>query len=128
MHDKYRISNAQAYDKSLLQKLDARRGSDNTTPPRGYSKSAFSSSASDASPTSRIALEHRHPTQLKPLSLPIITSGAGLVESPLMDDDEEDDVMDTSDDDRDTYDYRKGLVQGMMDGGLRGRDARSESR
>lgn len=83
MHDKYRSSNAQAYDKSLLQKLDPRRGSDNTTPPRGYSKSAFSSSASDASPTSRIALEHRHPTQLKPLSLPIITSRAGLVEGPL---------------------------------------------
>jgi hypothetical protein len=83
VHERYQ-SNAQAYDKSLLQKLDARRGSDNTTPPRGYSKSVFSSSAKDASPTSRIAaLEHRHPSQLKPLSLPIITSRGGLVESPL---------------------------------------------
>ena len=82
VHEKYR-SNAQAYDKSLLQKLDARRGTDNTTPPRGYSKSAFSTSASDSSPTSRIALEHRYPTPLKPLSLPIITSRPGLAESPL---------------------------------------------
>lgn len=82
VHDKYR-SNAQAYDKSLLQKLDARRGSDNTTPPRGYSKSLFSSSASDGSPTSRIALETRFPTPLKPLSLPIITGRPSLVESPL---------------------------------------------
>jgi hypothetical protein len=82
VHEKYQ-SNAQAYDKSLLQKLDARRGSDNTTPPRGYSKSAFSTSASDSSPTSRIALEHRYPNAMKPLSLPIITSRPGLVESPL---------------------------------------------
>ncbi len=81
VHDKYQ-SNAQAYDKSLLQKLDARRTSDNTTPPRGYSKSAFSTSASDSSPTSRIAFEHRYPNTTKPLSLPIITS-RGLVESPL---------------------------------------------
>jgi len=83
VHDKYRSNNAQAYDKSLLQKLDARRGSDNTTPPRGYSKSLFSSSASDASPASRIALETRFPTPLKPLSLPIITGRPTLVESPL---------------------------------------------
>src|ERR1700694_1868267 len=82
VHEKYQ-SNAQAYDKSLLQKLDARRGSDNTTPPRGYSKSAFSTSASDSSPTSRIALEHRYPNAMKPLSLPIIPSRPGLVESPL---------------------------------------------
>ena len=82
VHDKFR-SNAQAYDKSLLQKLDARRGSDNKTPPRGYSKSTFSTSLSDSSPTSRIALEHRYPTQLKPLSLPILTSRPGLAESPL---------------------------------------------
>lgn len=67
----------------MLQKLDSRRGSDNKTPPRGYSKSAFSSSASDSSPTTRMALDHRHPTQLKPLSLPIITSRAHLVESPV---------------------------------------------
>ena len=82
VHEKYQ-SNAQAYDKSLLQKLDARRGSDSKTPPRGYSKSAFSTSASDSSPTSRIALEHRYPKPMKPLSLPIITSRPGLVESPL---------------------------------------------
>jgi hypothetical protein len=82
VHDRFQ-TNAQAYDKSLLQKLDARRGTDNKTPPRGYSKSAFSSSASDDSPTSRIALEHRHPSQLKPLSLPILTSRPGFVESPI---------------------------------------------
>lgn len=82
VHDKFR-SNAQAYDKSLLQKLDARRGNDNKTPPRGYTKSVFSTSLNDGSPTSRIALEHRYPHQLKPLSLPIITSRPPLSESPL---------------------------------------------
>ncbi|TVY30585.1 hypothetical protein LHYA1_G000613 [Lachnellula hyalina] len=81
-HDRFQ-TNAQAYDKSLLQKLDARRGTDDKSPSRCYSKSAFSSSASDASPTSRIALEHRHPSQLKPLSLPILTSRPGFVESPI---------------------------------------------
>lgn len=81
VHERFQ-TNAQAYDKSLLQKLDARRGTDNKTPPRGFSRSAFSSSASDASPTSRIALEHRHPNQLKPLSLPILTGRPGFAESP----------------------------------------------
>jgi hypothetical protein len=81
VHDQYR-STAQAYDKSLLQKLDARRGSESITPPRKFANSAFGS-ASDASPTSRIALDHRHPVQLKALSLPIITSRPGLAESPL---------------------------------------------
>lgn len=80
VHDSYR-SNAQAFDKSLLQKLDARRGSDNKTPPRGHPKSPFSSSANDSSPTSRIAMEHRH--QLKPLSLPILPGRPNFVESPL---------------------------------------------
>lgn len=83
VHDTYR-SNAQAFDKSQLQKLDARRGSDNTTPPRGISKSTFSSSVNDASPTSRIsAMEHRYPAQLKPLSLPILPTKSGFVESPI---------------------------------------------
>ncbi|PQE23893.1 C2H2 finger domain-containing protein [Rutstroemia sp. NJR-2017a WRK4] len=81
VHDKYRTS-AQAYDKSLLQKLDARRGSDNVTPPRSFTKSPFSSSANDTSPTSRITIEHRHPT-LKPLSLPIHTGKPALAESPI---------------------------------------------
>lgn len=80
VHDQYQ-SNAQAYDKSLLQKLDARRGSDNTTPPRGPPKHKFGNSANN-SPTSRIAMEHRHPT-LKPLSLPLHTGKPGLAESPL---------------------------------------------
>lgn len=65
----------------MLQKLDARRGTDNSTPP-GY-KSRFSSSANDTSPTSRIPLEYRQPSQLKPLSLPILTGRPSLVESPL---------------------------------------------
>jgi len=72
VHDQYQ-SNAQAYDKSLLQKLDARRGSDNLTPPRSYSKPHFSSSASDISPTTRTPLEARYSNSLKtPLSLPIL--------------------------------------------------------
>lgn len=75
VHDGFRSSNAQAYDKSLLQKLDSRRGSlagapAAGTPPRGFPKSPFSPSANDASPTSRIADEHRQHHQLKPLSLP----------------------------------------------------------
>jgi len=83
VHDAYR-SNAQAFDKSQLQKLDARRGSDNTTPPRGFRKPNFSSSANDASPTSRIAvMEQRYPTQLKPLSLPILSGKPASVESPV---------------------------------------------
>jgi hypothetical protein len=47
-----------------------------------FSLSTFSSSI-DQSPTSRIAYEHRHPPQLKALSLPIITSKPSLAESPL---------------------------------------------
>lgn len=75
VHDGFRSSNAQAYDKSLLQKLDSRRGSITgaaaaaaVIPPRVFPQSPFSSSANDASPTSRISDEHRQ--QLKPLSLP----------------------------------------------------------
>ena len=83
MHDQYRSNNAHAYDKSLLQKLDSRRGSDNKTPPRGYHQSTFSSSATESSPTTRMALDHRHPTQLKPLSLPIITGRPNFAESPV---------------------------------------------
>ncbi|EPE36803.1 C2H2 and C2HC zinc finger [Glarea lozoyensis ATCC 20868] len=85
VHDTFQ-TDAQAYDKSLLQKLDARGPVDKKTPPRNYSKmSAFSSSASDASPTSRINADHRHPSQLKPLSLPILSGrpGLGFVESPV---------------------------------------------
>lgn len=83
MHNQYRNVPTDAYDKSVLQKLDSRRGSDNKTPPRGYSKSAFSSSASESSPTTRIALDNRQHTQLKPLSLPIITSRPNLTDSPV---------------------------------------------
>jgi hypothetical protein len=83
VHDSYQ-SNAQAFDKSLLQKLDARRASDSKTPPKAFSKPSFSSSVNDGSPTSRIAaLEHRYHTQLKPLSLPILTGRPNFVESPL---------------------------------------------
>lgn len=56
---------------------------DNTTPPRSFSKAVFSSSVNDTSPTSRTNHEHRHPSQLKPLSLPILPGRPGLVESPL---------------------------------------------
>ncbi|KAH8602210.1 hypothetical protein B0O99DRAFT_648039 [Bisporella sp. PMI_857] len=83
VHDTYQ-SNAQAFDKSQLQKLDARRGSDNTTPPRGYSRSTFSSSVNDASPTSRMTtMDHQYGVQLKPLSLPILPGKPSFVESPL---------------------------------------------
>ncbi|CAG8952251.1 hypothetical protein HYFRA_00000991 [Hymenoscyphus fraxineus] len=83
VHDTFQ-TNAQAYDKSLLLKLDSRRSGDNKTPPRGFSKSPhFSSSANDTSPTSRGSLDHRH--QLKPLSLPILSGrpGMGFTESPI---------------------------------------------
>lgn len=78
-------SNTQAFDKSQLEKLDARsRASDNRTPPpRPFSKSSLSSSLKDISPTSRTRNEHRNSRQLKPLSLPILPGRPGLVESPL---------------------------------------------
>lgn len=79
VHDTYQTS-AQAYDKSLLQKLGSR--GDNFTPSRLFVNSPFSSSVNDASPTSRIAREHGHPT-LKPLSLPIHTHKPTLAESPI---------------------------------------------
>ncbi|KAF4624664.1 hypothetical protein G7Y89_g13506 [Cudoniella acicularis] len=83
VHDRYQTS-AQAYDKSLLQKLDARRAGDNRSPPRSYSNSsAFSSSAGDDASPTRATFEHRHPSQLKPLSLPILTSRPGFTESPV---------------------------------------------
>ncbi|RDL37791.1 uncharacterized protein BP5553_05224 [Venustampulla echinocandica] len=82
IHDKFQ-SNTQAYDKSLLQKLDSRRTNDSKTPPRSYSKlPTFSSSANDVSPTRR-AVDHIHPTQLKPLSLPILGGRLDYVESPI---------------------------------------------
>ncbi|KAH7356713.1 hypothetical protein BKA65DRAFT_213005 [Rhexocercosporidium sp. MPI-PUGE-AT-0058] len=81
VHDTYQ-STTQAFDRTQIQKLDARRGTDNTTPPRGHTKPNFSSSVNDISPTSR-AHEHRYPSQLKPLSLPILPGRPGLVESPL---------------------------------------------
>ncbi|KAJ8059965.1 hypothetical protein OCU04_011581 [Sclerotinia nivalis] len=79
VHDAYQTS-AQAYDKSLLQKLGGR--GDNFTQSRPFAKSTFSSSVNDASPTSRIAREHGHPA-LKPLSLPIHTHKPALAESPI---------------------------------------------
>jgi hypothetical protein len=85
VHDAFQ-TNAQAYDKSLLQKLDARGPGERKTPPRSYPKmSAFSSSAGDASPTSRINTDRTHPIQLKPLSLPILSGcpGPEFVESPV---------------------------------------------
>ncbi|KAL2073207.1 hypothetical protein VTL71DRAFT_10531 [Oculimacula yallundae] len=82
VHDQFQV-NAQAFDKSQLQKLDFRRGSDTALSPRGYSKPALSSFFNnDASPISRLH-EHRHPSQLKPLSLPILPGRPGLGESPL---------------------------------------------
>lgn len=82
IHDKFQ-TNTQAYDKSLLQKLDSRKPSDSKTPPRSFSTlPAFSSSANDVSPTRR-SEDHRHPTQLKPLSLPILSGRSDFVESPI---------------------------------------------
>jgi len=82
VHDKYQ-STAQAFDRTQIQKLDAGRGIDSTTPPSGHSKPGFSSSVNDVSPTSRVQQEHRHPSQLKPLSLPILPGRPGLIERPL---------------------------------------------
>ncbi|KAG9242607.1 hypothetical protein BJ878DRAFT_160569 [Calycina marina] len=82
VHDTYR-SNAQAFDKSQLQKLDARRSSDSATSARGRPRSPFSLSMNDASPTSRTAaIELHYPNQLKPLSMPILP-GKPFVESPI---------------------------------------------
>ncbi|KAI9643386.1 hypothetical protein NHQ30_008005 [Ciborinia camelliae] len=80
VHDTYQTS-VQAYDKSVLQKLGGGRG-DNFTSSRPFAKPTFSSSANDASPTSRLAREHGHPS-LKPLSLPIHTHKPALAESPI---------------------------------------------
>jgi len=80
MHETFR-SNGKAYDKSLLQKLDSRRGKDNSTPPRGLPKSTFSSSLNDT-PRSRPDYEY-HDSNLKPLSLPVAPSRLPFTESPL---------------------------------------------
>ncbi|KAI9048701.1 hypothetical protein LZ554_007532 [Drepanopeziza brunnea f. sp. 'monogermtubi'] len=83
VHAKYQ-SNAQAFDKSQLQKLDARRGSGNRTPPpKPFSNPSFSSSVNDFSSTSHSNYTQRHSSQLKPLSLPTLPGRPGLVESPL---------------------------------------------
>jgi hypothetical protein len=82
VHDQYR-STAQAYDKLLLQKLDARSVRENITPPRSWSNYILGS-ANDASVTSRVAYEHRHLIQLKALSLLIMRSRRSLAECPLM--------------------------------------------
>jgi hypothetical protein len=81
VHDKFR-SNTQTYDKSLLQKLDSRRRTDNATPPRGFHRSPFSSSLNDASLTSRIAYEHQSPAQ-KAFSMPVTSARLGATESPF---------------------------------------------
>jgi len=79
VHDKFQ-SNTQNYDKSLLQKLDLRRRTDNATPPRGFHRSPFSSSLNDASPKSRIAYEHQSPAQ-KAFSMPVTSGRLGTTET-----------------------------------------------
>jgi hypothetical protein len=81
VHEKYR-SDTQNYDKSVIQKLDSRRGIDNATPPRGFYTSAFSSSLNDASPTSRIAHDHLQPPH-KPFSMPAVSGRTGLIDNPF---------------------------------------------
>lgn len=79
-------TNAKAYDKSLLQKLDSsRRGSDQSarghdTPP--HARQLVSSSENDASPTSR-ARPDRQYNYLKPLSMPTSMSKSTNSDSPL---------------------------------------------
>jgi len=82
VHDKFRSSNAQTYDKSLLQKLNSRRGCNISTSPRSYGRLPFSTSLNDGSPSSGLAHKHAQPYQ-KPLSLPVMTSKMGPLESPL---------------------------------------------
>ncbi|PBP15467.1 hypothetical protein BUE80_DR013780 [Diplocarpon rosae] len=85
VHAKYQ-SDAQAFDKSQIQKLDARREVDNQTPPRCLTNQGFGSSVNDGSPispTTRVSHERRNPSQLKPLSLPILPGRPGIAESPL---------------------------------------------
>lgn len=81
VHEKFQ-SNAQAYDKSVLQKLGSGRTGDNATQSAGYPRSPFSSSLNDISPTSRIAQEHSQLAQ-KALSLPVSSTRLSSVESPL---------------------------------------------
>jgi hypothetical protein len=90
MHNKFQPESssakshyAKAYDQSLLSRLSARRGSDNTIPPRGLPPMPlFSQSANDPSSNSRTAALDRYTAQLKPLSLPIQPSNLPLTDSP----------------------------------------------
>ncbi|KFY13377.1 hypothetical protein V492_03312 [Pseudogymnoascus sp. VKM F-4246] len=81
VHDKYR-SNTQTYDKSVLQKLNSRRGGDISTSPRSYGKAPFSRSFNDSVPSSPLNQKHGLPHQ-KPLSLPAMNTKLSPLESPL---------------------------------------------
>ncbi|KAI9829056.1 MAG: hypothetical protein M1832_000079 [Thelocarpon impressellum] len=65
----------QAYDNSLLQKIDSARSDPTSrnpnTPPRNFRPSAFRVGAPDAAPNARLPFDQRRsPNQLNPLSLP----------------------------------------------------------
>jgi hypothetical protein len=86
VHGKYR-SSAQAYDKLLLQKLDARRTTDNT-PARTYGNPVIGPSANDSFTNSPTPLSHqyRYTTQLAtlmPYSGQTLTRIPTRAESPL---------------------------------------------
>ncbi|KAI9734727.1 MAG: hypothetical protein M1818_006714 [Claussenomyces sp. TS43310] len=83
IHDRYQ-SNTQAYDKSLVSKLDSLKGSDTVTPPKSYPRPVFSNSLNDSSPTSRNLYEKQMIAQ-KPLSLPVADTcgrSTGYTEGP----------------------------------------------
>ncbi|KAI6711223.1 hypothetical protein JHW43_006216 [Diplocarpon mali] len=85
VHAKYQ-SDAQAFDKSQIQKLDARRELDNKTPPRCLAHAGMSSSANEGSPispTTRLSHDHGHPSQRKPSCRPVLPGRPGIAESPL---------------------------------------------
>ncbi|KFY78354.1 hypothetical protein V499_02481 [Pseudogymnoascus sp. VKM F-103] len=81
VHEKYR-SNTQTYDKSVLQKLNSRRGGDISTSPRSYGRAPFSKSFNDSVPSSPLGQKHGLSHQ-KPLSLPAMNSKLSPLESPI---------------------------------------------
>lgn len=86
-HDMYQFrSSSDAYDNSLLKKLDSRRVGDNRSPTSSgnRSRSALSASLSDVMMGPR-HVDRLH-TQIKPLSLPIQTRLPTVMDSPRLSD------------------------------------------
>jgi hypothetical protein len=80
VHNQYQ-STAQAYDKSILQKLDARMGSERTTSPQKL-VSTFGS-VDESSSTSNDLFQHHRPFQPKVVCLPITIRRPNRLDRPL---------------------------------------------